>query len=173
VGFKIFPDHNDKIMWGLIEEPSIKKIILVRENYLMNYLSFLTAQETNLYFVKAGTDVKVEDIPIKVDFNSFLRYEKNNKAFFDKVRKTLTDSGQEFFEVHYEDLLVRDQQAEVLRYIGVNPDPDVLIIKSVKQNKLSLDQKIINYKEIVEKFTGAGKADYLREEKLDRDQVNL
>lgn len=166
IGFKIFPEHNDELMWDLIAEPSIKKIVLVRENYLKNYLSVLTASKTNLYFVKVGSDVKVEDIPVHVDFSSFLRYEEESKLFFKKVLDKLNDNNQVYLMVFYEQLLQPAHQSRILNFLGVNPDPEMLVIKSKKQSELPIEQKVSNYHELAAQLKECGKEQYLKPENL-------
>ncbi len=166
IGFKIFPDQNDQLMWNLIKEPSIKKIVLIRTNYLMNYLSFLTARETHLFFVNSGSSAKDEDLRIRVDYKKFLNYERNQKSFFNDVIDELNRTSQNYCEIHYEELLIPDHQKRLLAFLGVHPVFNKLNINSEKQAKLPLDQKIINYEELAEKLMKAGKGDYLKGERL-------
>lgn len=164
IGFKMFPDQDDDFLRELILEPSLKKIVLIRDNYLMNFVSQKTAQKSKVYFVKSGTGTEQEDIRIEVDWNEFLAYEKRFQAFFDEVRDLLNKSGQEFCEIHYEQLLVPEHQARMLKFIEVEPDPGLLQIRSEKQNKLPPEDKILNYEELKKLLIESGREHYLEDE---------
>src|SRR5205085_2821835 len=69
VGFKIFPGHNDDILWHLVESRSIRKIVLLRSNFLASYSSRLIRHQTR------GSETAPTDAPtIYFSLEEFLRY---------------------------------------------------------------------------------------------------
>jgi len=166
IGFKIFPDQDEKLLRALIREPSLKKIVLIRDNYLMNFLSQKTAQQSKVYFVKPGTGKELEDIRIEVNWNEFIKYEERFQSFFEDVLGQLNASGQRFCEIQYEELLQPEHQARLLKFLEVEPDPGLLKIRSEKQNKLTLEEKVLNYEGLKEKLIESGKERYLEREKV-------
>jgi hypothetical protein len=132
----------------------------------MNYISQITAQKSKVYFIKPGTEAPQEDIRIEVDFNEFLAYEKRFKSFFGYITGLLNQSGQSFCEIRYEELLKPDHKERLLKFLEVNSNPDLLKARSEKQNKLPLEQKIINYDAIRKQLIEAGMEKYLEEENV-------
>ena len=62
VGFKLFPWQNDKLAETLIVDPSIRKVILHRENLLAMYASKRIAEQTNRYFSTDNPKNRVVDL---------------------------------------------------------------------------------------------------------------
>jgi hypothetical protein len=163
-GFKMFPGQNDELMNLLMEEPGVKKIILERENLLRCYLSQKTAEESNVYFVREKDGITPEEKPMQVDVEDFLAYEEKTSSFFNTLKRKLDGSGQHYLEVQYIHLLEKEQQAELLDYLGVSPDTDLLKVVSKKQRTMELKDKIINYDEVGRHLSEMGRESYLNEE---------
>lgn len=166
IGFKIFPGHHDVLLDDMLKEPDIRKILLIRENYLMNYISHRAAEQSQVYYLKAGTDAGHQEIQVNVDINDFLAYEAKYKAFFAEIREKLDGLGQQYHQIHYEDLLKPDNQADLLRFLGVNTDVSLLKVRSEKQSKTPLEQKVTGFEDLKEQLLMAGKGDYLKKEDI-------
>ena len=61
VGFKMFGGENDPMLDRIIDDASIKKIVLYRRNALANFSSALVARKTGKYSLREGK--KIGDAP--------------------------------------------------------------------------------------------------------------
>jgi hypothetical protein len=164
VGFKIFPGHHDQMFNSMIQHDPIKKIVLIRENYLLNYVSLQSASKNNVYFISSGSRAEQEEPRFNIDFEEFTRYEEQQKAFFAQVQELLKQHAQSYYLLFYKDILDKTRQQALLEFLGVNPDPSLLKVRSEKQVKLPLEDKILNFNEIRDKLIASGRGDYLKPE---------
>jgi hypothetical protein len=164
IGFKIFPGHHEEMLESLIKCEQVKKIVLIRDNFFMNYISLLSASESNVFFKKAGSGHEDQEPRFQVDFDQFLDYEKAQKEFFAQITRRLDDHDQKFFMLHYQDILSPESQKALLEFLGVTPEISMLKVKSEKQIKLPLEEKILNFNEIRDKLLASGRGDYLKPE---------
>src|SRR5580704_6853228 len=56
VGFKIFQNQNDEILDKLIQDGSVRKIVLYRKNVLANFSSKIAARKTGKFGAREGED---------------------------------------------------------------------------------------------------------------------
>jgi polysaccharide biosynthesis protein PslH len=165
IGFKIFPGHNDFLMEQMIKDPGIKKILLIRENFLMNFISHKSAQKSQVFWVQSGHRIPDnEETRFTIDFDEFLRYEKRFQTFFCRIRQMLSRNNQIYYELNYEDILKPEYQSELLKFLGVSPEIESLRVESEKQNRLPIEQKVTNYRELTEHLIKSGREAYLRNE---------
>jgi len=167
IGFKIFPGQNDELLQLLLQDSSIKKIILIRDNLLRCYLSLKSAELNNVYFIREGSEqIAPSDQSLVLDVKDFIQYQKENTDFFNRILSKLKKSGLEYLVLHYENLLDREQQLDLLNFIGIKPDPGLLKVISVKQRKKDITEKIINFDETKEWLSSLYLTQYLEEEKI-------
>jgi polysaccharide biosynthesis protein PslH len=165
IGFKIFPGHHDFLMEHMIKDPGIKKILLIRENFLMNFISHKTAQKSQVFWVQAGKKIPDEaKTRVTIDFDEFLRYESRFQAFFSRMRQLLSRNNPGYYELHYEDILKPEFQSELFRFLGVSPDVESLRVGSERQNRLPIELKVTNYRELSKHLIKSGREAYLQNE---------
>lgn len=152
-GFKIFDGHNASVLNEALIDPSIKKIILYRANYLAVYSSEKIA-EANMCYVRIS-----EDQPVKFDeeinppsktspktffdideFNEkFLRYQAHYKNCID----VLINTNQDYLFVTYEDFLNESFFRRVYSFLGV-VQPDKLHSRLQKMNASDIVSRFLN-----------------------------
>ncbi len=163
IGFKIFQGQNDKLLNILIEDKSWLKIILKRNNYLLNYVSKLEALKTGKYVSRKKHENTGKDITVKVKFRNFNSFVRNGKHFYNRIEQKLQQSGQDYYQVEYVNILSLKNRRNILRFLNVDPDPEYLKEVTVKQNKRKLEDRISNYGKIKKLFVKHGYNEYLQD----------
>ncbi|MGH9552186.1 MAG: hypothetical protein ACRD3W_22560, partial [Terriglobales bacterium] len=106
LGFKISTAQFPAVVQLLVDDRSVKKIMLRRRNKLKQYLSFHIADSTGRWIKNDDTpheQVKVRSSDISVDeIRQFLRLREEP---YEKAKSQLIDQSQAFFEIAYEDLV--------------------------------------------------------------------
>jgi hypothetical protein len=99
-GFKIFPAHDDRVAEAMIDDPQVRKIVLVRMNALAQYSSDLEASARNKYaFTK---DEHPESVEINFDAKEFEQRRRWISGWYERAIKRLNKAGQTYFLMPYE-----------------------------------------------------------------------
>jgi len=145
VGFKIFYEHDKEIMGHLLRDPSVKKIILVR-NYLYSFLSEVAAYKTGVWLIENGESSKTTKIDFDLDL--FLRYVSRKTQYLNNVVDQLEESGQKYLISLSEDIASEEWWRRVTEFLEIPPfflkDSGLQV-----QNPKYLEDRINNYNEIV------------------------
>jgi LPS sulfotransferase NodH len=155
VGFKLFFIQGDKkrkdSIWNYLEQdPSVRMIRLVRENYLAVLTSKQEAMQTEQWVMKDQNGTK-ERAPVTLDPEEcaylFECFDIEDRM----LRERFSDHPYKY--VTYESL-VRDPAVfkEIQEFLGV--DPITLKPSTKKQSHRSLMQRIANYEELKAHFRG-------------------
>lgn len=142
VGFKIFPSHADTMMHFLLEERSIKKILLYRSNILALYASDLIANNQNKFVTLKGEDSsqgKVEFLPEK-----FEKFEEFLTAWFQEAMFRIASTGQSYFFMPYEKVNDQAMLAGLTAYITEAPSQGKLQSSHVKSGTIDVLQRFSN-----------------------------
>lgn len=150
VGFEIFPRQNDEMLFRMLENSSITKIILYRKNVLANYSSLRLARTSGNWTSHGNRP----DLPIKFNDEQFIAFHDEYVSFYKSVMDALTNSAQRFFFLNYEDINIRQIISGVVSFIGA--DSRLLIPQDPynrlqRQHSSSIADRFAN-KEVVEAF---------------------
>ncbi len=100
-GFRLFADHDPRILEHCLADPSCAKIVLTR-NPLDSYVSYSIAKATDQWKL---TDVsKRKKAKIDFDIIAFRSYLNRIQSFLSDIKIGLQKSGQAAFHLNYEDL---------------------------------------------------------------------
>jgi hypothetical protein len=154
VGFKMFRGENDPMLDRIIDDASIKKIVLYRRNALANFSSALVARKTGKYSLREGK--KIGDAPkVKFKPERFVKFHDRYTGFFGGVVDRLNASGQNFYLVHYEDINEPRVLSGLIGFIGADPAKSIAkenqFKRQVKQNSFDILSRFSNPKQ-VERF---------------------
>jgi hypothetical protein len=162
IGYKIFDGHNDQLLDELLNDRQVKKIILKRDNWFLAFLSQLEAQKTGVFVITEENKRKANyNFKVEVKLNQFKFYENVNVNFFNKVEKVLIDDHQRYLSLEYSKALDGDNKIKILNFLNVTVDPGLLKLEYKKQNHRELKDRIENYQEILEQFTGTKYEKYI------------
>jgi LPS sulfotransferase NodH len=145
-GFRLFHDHDDRVVARVLPDPRIAKVILTR-NPLHSYVSRKIAAATGQWRL---TDVRHrKTAKIRFDLAEFQGLVERQAAFQHRLRRGLQVSGQTAFHIRYDDIndaAVLNGLAAFLGSTGrlAAPPP-----KLKKQNPDELAEKVENYAEMV------------------------
>lgn len=147
VGFKIFIGHSEKAHDLIIEDRSIKKILL-RRNTIPAYTSMLIAEKTGAFTHKEQSHT--EQVRVSLDMGGLLNFHRLLEEYFSKIKEKLEETDQPYLELDYE-RLVSDPAAidSVFSFIGVEAGRQDIKAFTKKQNKGFLADKIDNVDEVV------------------------
>lgn len=145
-GFRLFHDHDDRVVERVLPDPRIAKVILTR-NPLDSYVSRKIASATGQWRL---TDMKhAKTAQIRFDTEEFGELLDALLPFQDRLRRGLQKTGQVAFHVRYEDI----NDAEVLNglaaFLGSEARVDAASSKLKRQNPSDLREKVENYDEMV------------------------
>ncbi|HEY3776693.1 MAG TPA: hypothetical protein VGL35_01400 [Rhizomicrobium sp.] len=147
VGFKIFAGHNDDILEDLIRNPSIRKIVLWRQNMLASYSSSLIAHQTG-----RGDARPTEFHQPKIEFRAknFLTYCERVSGFYRSVFERLASARQFSFVVYYEQINDPWLFSNVLSFIGANATGAKTEGRRTKQNSSAMLSRFSNPEKVSE-----------------------
>lgn len=148
VGFKLMPDHNNRVLLSLLLNRRVRKIVLHRPNVLQTYVSNRIALETQQWQVRADASTQRPAIKVDIDVREFKRFARKVKLFDTIVRSIETLTGQRYFHVNYPQLADdRRIAVELMQFLGISPE--VQLQKPIrKQNASGLQQKVGNYDQL-------------------------
>lgn len=157
VGFKLVFDQDQSILKYLVEDPSIKKIVLERKNLLKQYISLQIASRTRAWTSREGSYV----CPLLIiDPAAFFHWRRCLERDYRKVRRWLRN--QPYLEITYEQITGADRESvlsNLLKFIGVSANLG-LTSPLKKQNPDDLKLVVENYHELTQSLEAA-KLDYL------------
>ena len=157
-GFKLFYEQLEycnlpleDVLDGLYSPPVI---VLYRENLLETYVSLEIAVQTNFWYSRE----KVNNCSVKVDWNMFYLYAEREKRRWKEAMTALR--GVKKVVISYDELTGSQQDKTVHKlfaFLNLMSDQDQpVVVKSVRQNPLQLEKKVVNYDEIMEQAQEVG-----------------
>ena len=151
-GFKIFMGHDPAVLDNLLHDPSIKKIILYRPNFLAVYSSEKIAEAEKRYVI-------TENQATSIDADAYENSRTKEKALFHqgdfnwrwaayqehykKAVDVLNETGQEYLLVTYEDYLNESFFRRVFPFLGLT-QPKTLQTRTKKQNTSNILSRFLN-----------------------------
>lgn len=146
LGFRLFHDHDARVVERVLPDPEIAKIILTR-NPLDSYVSRKIATATGQWRL---TDMKsARSARIRFDAEEFRDLLGALMPFQDHLRKGLQRTGQTPFLIRYEDLGDADALNGLAAFLGSRGRIEAPSGKLKKQNPQSLREKVENFDEMV------------------------
>lgn len=144
-GFRLFHDHDPRIVATCLDDPKCAKVILTR-NPVDSFVSWKIAQATGQWKLTNATHAK--SAPIHFEAADFEAHLEAIQAFQVRIQRTLQITGQTAFYLRYEDLRDVDVVNGVLKFLGAKEDLPNINKKLKKQNPEPLDEKVSNYPEM-------------------------
>lgn len=145
-GFRLFHDHDDRVVARVLPDPRIAKVILTR-NPLDSYVSRKIASATGQWRLTDARHHKTAKI--RFDPVEFADLMDRLTEFQRHVRRGLQLTGQTAFYIRYEDI----NDAEVLNglaaFLGSTGRVEAASKKLKKQNPDDLADKVENYDEML------------------------
>ncbi|MFK7787563.1 MAG: sulfotransferase domain-containing protein [Crocinitomicaceae bacterium] len=154
VGFKMTSHPDRTVLYTLLKDTSVKKIILTRKNRLRMYVSFLTALKNNQWEVYKNGENPKGKTSVHVNKEEFVAHAEGYTTHLEHCTQQITENEGDFISIYYEDLKEPETHRMVLDYIGVNDSNHSLETLSIKLNRNRLSDVISNYDELAEALHG-------------------
>lgn len=145
-GFRLFHDHDDRVVERVLPDPRIAKVILTR-NPLDSYVSRKIASATGQWRL---TDMKnAKTATIRFDTDEFSELLDALLPFQEHLRQGLQKTGQVAFPIRYEDINDPDMLNGLAAFLGSDERVEETSKKLKKQNPSPLRDKVENYDDMV------------------------
>ena len=140
-GFRLFHDHDARVIAQVLADPACAKIILTR-NPIEAYVSLKIAQATDQWRLTNAKNLKTARIPF--DAAEFEAHLQDGQAFQILLMRELQISGQTAFYIDYEDLNDLQVLNGLAAFLGVPARLEALDPRLKKQNPEDVVEKVIN-----------------------------
>ena len=134
VGFKIFAAQNDSILMRVINDSSVRKIVLIRTNVLANYASTLAARNTGRYAQREG-DERAGSQKVAFSEQDFVEFASTYLKYYGFVLSALVRVRQDFCLLRYEEINDSQIVRQAINFIGA--DSSVEIEKHAQYKQLA------------------------------------
>lgn len=141
-GFRLFHDHDDRVVDRVLPDPRIAKVILTR-NPLDSYVSRKIATATGQWRLTDARTRKGAKIVFEAD--EFADLMDRLAAFQDRLRRGLQVTGQTAFVIRYDDINDPDVLNGLADFLGSVGRVDTASKKLKRQNPGDLADKVENY----------------------------
>lgn len=144
-GFRLFHDHDDRVVERVLPDKRIAKVILTR-NPLESYVSRKIASATGQWRL---TDMKHQKTAqIRFDATEFSEMLDQLLPFQERLRRGLQVTGQTAFLVRYEDINDPEVLNGIAAFLGSEHRVETTSTKLKKQNPSDLREKVENFEEM-------------------------
>lgn len=145
-GFRLFHDHDDRVVDHVLPNPRIAKIILTR-NPLESYVSRKIASATGQWRLN---DLKHHrSAKIRFDGLEFADMLERLQSFQLRLQRGLQTTGQTAFYVRYDDINDTDVLNGIAQFLGSAHGVEAASTKLKKQNPSDLSEKVENYDDML------------------------
>lgn len=144
-GFRLFRDHDPRVLDHVLRDPRAAKILL-RRNPLESYVSLKIAQKTGQWWM--GDVRQSRTGKVTFDPDDFAAYLTEHNHAESMARYQLQITGQTAFEIAYEDLGDPDVIAGLARHLGLDPAGAKAPVKAKVQNPSPLSEKVSNFEDL-------------------------
>jgi hypothetical protein len=161
-GFRLFADHDDRVLEHCLADPGCAKIVLTR-NPLDSFVSHGIARATDQWKL---TDLrKRKSARVDFDFVKFKAYLERIQGFLARIHTRLQETGQTAFFLSYEDLNRVRVFNGLVKHLGGHQQLKQLEETIKRQNPGDLEDKVSNYRAMVQQikeidFFGTGLRSY-------------
>jgi hypothetical protein len=146
-GFRYFHDHDPRVFDLVVDDPSVAKIILTR-NQLESYISWKIAKESDQWWLANTKHLKT----VRPEFSQeeFQARIDELQLFQKGLLHRLQISGQAAYYIDYEDILDLKVLNGVAAFLGVDGRLEDLVFRFKKQNPEPLADKVANPDEMAQ-----------------------
>lgn len=141
-GFRLFHDHDPRVLAQVLADRRCAKIVLSR-NPAESYVSRKIAGETGQW--RLGDMKHARSARVPFDAREFADHLETVQAFQLGVLRALQTSGQTAFFLAYEDVGDLGVLNGLLRFLGIAAQLDALSERVKKQNPEPLPDKVTNF----------------------------
>jgi len=153
-GMKLFFEHNIQVTDAVLQNSTIKKIVLRRRNVVRQYMSLQIALGNKNWGTRRANVHSGNKVHI--DCNALQKFSEKVHSQHAVARGKIYNTGQQCLEIMYEDIVGPDREyflKEVYDFLAVEYIPGIAS-DLIKQNPEPLSELIENFSEIEEALKG-------------------
>ena len=140
-GFRLFYDHDQRVIDFVLKDPKAAKIILTRRP-LDSYVSLKIARKTGQWWLGDMTSARAAKVAFEAqEYADFLN---DLSGFQSQITHTLQTTGQTAFHIGYQDLSDDDVLAGLGKFLRAEGPPDQSLIKAKVQNPTPVMARLTN-----------------------------
>ncbi len=147
-GFKLFFSHNAKVINAVLQDRTVKKILIRRKNIVRQYVSFQIGLRDNQWNCRSTKKEAVQ--PMAIDPHELQQFSEKLHVQYARARSEMHKTGQEFHEVAYEDIFgpaQDDHMRQICLFLGISEKIDTRTSLQ-KQHPEPLCSLIANFDEV-------------------------
>jgi len=150
-GFRIFLNQNDKVLYSLLKNRTVKKIVLKR-NLIDSYISLEIAKRTNQWLLMTEKS-RVKDVgKIVIELDDFAHYVEQHSNFYRDVLNDLYKQNSKFLVVDYAELVSGRSNGKIEEFLNLSTKLNPKLVKNMKQNTLPASVRVINFNEVLDLY---------------------
>lgn len=158
-GFRLFQDHDARVITEVLATPRCAKIVLTR-NPVDSYVSLKIARETGQWWL--GDAKTARTAKARFDADEFRDFLTARREFYLRINRALQTSGQTAFYIDYSELTDPGVVAGVARFLGADGSGGPHKVRAKVQNPQPLSEKVENYEDMAAALAGADYFDLSR-----------
>jgi LPS sulfotransferase NodH len=135
VGFKVFPVHSPSAHRALLEDETISKIVLTRENTLATWSSLLVARLTGRWNTR-NKGIQ-QEVKAGFDAEAFETFCKRGPRFYDKIDRLLAGPR---LDITYAKDVMEQRSEPILEFLGVSAEHELSCIKQKMLGRSIVDR---------------------------------
>jgi hypothetical protein len=146
IGFKIFNNHNHLVLDYLKRSKNIKKIILIRSNFLAVYSSELIAQKNNIWWTDNPIEQKTQ---ILFDKNHYEKRLEEYNMFYCDIISELKKTNQNFLILFYQKWDKKIFDLQLFPFLGIKENNVNFNTNSKKINSQNIIERFLNKEDVL------------------------
>lgn len=147
VGFKFNIGQDQSVFEAVLNDASIKKILLSRCNRVRAFLSEHIAELTGQWESYPDSNTLVHAGPVEISVDALLEHAARNRQYCDGIRDRLQRRHHQVFQVEYEAIGDPLTQRELLTFLGVDAARELQGL-TCRMNPGPLHKLIVNLPEL-------------------------
>ncbi len=140
-GFRLFDDHDPRVIEAVLGDRRCAKIVLTR-NPLDSFISLGIARKTGQW--RLGDMRHAKSARIRFDADAFGAFLRGRSEYLQRIEKALQRTGQTAFRISYEDLGDAEVLNGLARFLGSEAALKGPSRKTVKQNPRPAEELVTN-----------------------------
>ena len=152
-GFRMFKGQDDKLLDIILQNKNCRKVILKR-NDLDSFISLQIANKSRKWLSRNPD--RVQEHRVRFSMKKFLQYIEQNERFYSHCESVISDTGQECYEIHYEQVKDLQELNRLADFIGSRCRKQEIKERIFKQTLPGLEYKVVNYEGMIQALKGEG-----------------
>lgn len=150
-GFRLFDDHDSRVLDATLDDPTTAKVLL-RRDPVHSFVSLRIAKATDQWML--GNAAKRRSARIRFDRDAYAAFRSRRDAFENRIMTVLKETGQTPFVIDYTDLKSGAIINGLAQFIGADQSITEFEEPIKRQNPEGLAEKVENFDQMREALAG-------------------